>query len=68
MTLSTRLQNLEIKEPMTATGDAKLKLEQHLQTIAERLSPLTREEQQASTSWLVNEWPQHLEGMRNNAD
>ncbi|SFD58930.1 hypothetical protein SAMN04488523_101416 [Sulfitobacter brevis] len=67
MNHSSRLQNLEIKKPKATTVDAKLKLEQHLQKISDRLPPLTTAEQQASQDWLVNEWPDHLERMRNNA-
>lgn len=67
MNLSSRLQHLEIKRPKAATGNAKLRLEQHLQTIADRRAPPTLEEQQTAKDWLANEWPQHLERIRRNA-
>lgn len=68
MNLASRLQRLEIKKPQGAASGAKLKLEQYLQTIADRQGPPTLEEQRDAKAWLAHEWPQHLERIRRDAD
>ncbi len=68
MKLTSRLKNLEIKKPTVVASDAKQKLENHLQKIADRNPPSTAAEQQEARDWLATVWPEHLARIRSNAN
>jgi hypothetical protein len=69
MTMRARLTVLEHQAPKTVGADrnAKKKLLQHIQKLADRSESVSKLGQQQSEDWLLNEWPKHLERIRGNA-